>query len=128
MGRTKLPSYRFHKARNCAVVTITGRDHYLGAYDSADSWEQYHRLIAEHLADRREPPPVPANTPLTVTELIARYWRFAKEYYVKGGKPTSETHVIKMALRFIRRLYGNTPVAEFTPKRLKAVREAMVAP
>jgi hypothetical protein len=48
------PSYRFHKARNCAVVTLNGRDHYLGLYDSPESWEKYHRLIAEWLAsDRR---------------------------------------------------------------------------
>lgn len=128
MPRKKTPSYRFHKARNCAVVTINGRDHYLGAYDSPESWEAYHRLVAEHLADRREPPPpIPADAPLTVTELIARYWRFAKTYYVKDDKPTSEVHVIKLALRFVRRLYGATPAREFSPKKLKAVREAMIA-
>ena len=31
------PSYRLHKARNCAVVTIDGQNHYLGAYGSPDS-------------------------------------------------------------------------------------------
>jgi integrase len=109
------------------VVTINGRDHYLGTYDSPESWEKYHRLVAEYLAVRRElPPPVAAEAPLTITELIARYWRFAKGYYVKGGKPTSETHAIKLALQFLRQLYGATPAAEFTPKGLKAVREAMV--
>ncbi|VTT99512.1 catalytic phage domain protein : Site-specific recombinase XerD OS=Singulisphaera acidiphila (strain ATCC BAA-1392 / DSM 18658 / VKM B-2454 / MOB10) GN=Sinac_1635 PE=4 SV=1: Phage_integrase [Gemmataceae bacterium] len=124
----KNPSYRFHKARNCAVVTINGRDHYLGVYDSPESWEAYHRLIAEHLAARREPPPpVPADTPLTVTELIARYWRFAKTYYVKDDKPTSEVYSVALALRFVRRLYGRTSAGEFSPKRLKAVREAMIA-
>ncbi len=127
MPRKKTPSYRYHKARDCAVVTIGGKDHYLGTYDSPESWEQYHRLVAEHLAERREPPPpVPADTPLTVTELIARYWRFAKTYYVKDGKPTSEVHSIRLALRFVRRLYGGTPAGEFTPKKLKAVREAMI--
>ena len=128
MPRQKNPSYRFHKARNCAVVTVNGRDHYLGTYDSPESWEKYHRLVAEHLTERREPlPPVPADTPLTVTELIARYWRFAKSYYVKDDKPTSEVHAIKLALRFVRRLYGNIPACEFSPKKLKAVREAMIA-
>jgi hypothetical protein len=32
MPRKKDPSYRYHKARNCAVVTLNGRDHYLGTY------------------------------------------------------------------------------------------------
>jgi integrase len=128
MPRKKNPSYRYHKARDCAVVTIGGKDHYLGAYDSSESWELYYRLVAEHLAVRRQPPPpAPTEAPLTVTELIGRYWRFAKTYYVKGGKPTSETYAIKLALRFVRRLYGNTAAAEFSPKRLKAIREAMVA-
>lgn len=81
MPRQTTPSYRHHKARNCTVVTLNGRDHYLGAYGSPESWEAYHRRVAEHLAARREPPPpVAADTPLTVTELIARYWRFAKTY------------------------------------------------
>jgi hypothetical protein len=91
MPRKKDPSYRHHKARNCAVVTITGHDHYLGAYDSDESWAQYHRLVAEYRARLRQPPPpVPSDAPLTVTELIAHYWRFAKSYYVKDDKPTSE--------------------------------------
>jgi integrase len=128
MPRKKDPSYRFHKARNCAVVTIAGRDHYLGEYDSDASWAEYHRLVAEYRAQLRQPPPpVPADTPLTVTELIARYWRFAKTYYVKDGKPTSEIPSIKLALGFVRRLYGRTAACEFSPKRLKAVREAMIA-
>lgn len=127
MPRKSTPKYRIHKARNCAVVTIDGRDHYLGAYDSPESWEKYHRLVAEHLAERRDSSPsVPAEVPLTVTELIARYWRFAKGYYVKGEKPTSEVHAIKLAVRFVRRLYGNTAATEFSPKKLKAVREAVI--
>lgn len=32
-----LPTYRFHKARNCAVVTIDGHDHYLGPFGSPSS-------------------------------------------------------------------------------------------
>jgi hypothetical protein len=31
------PSCRLHKARNCAVVTIHGKNHYLGPYDSPES-------------------------------------------------------------------------------------------
>lgn len=45
--RSHQPSYRIHKARNCAVVTIAGKNHYLGPYDSPESHEKYARLIAE---------------------------------------------------------------------------------
>src|SRR5262249_11867134 len=123
------PSYRYHKARDCAVVTIDGHDRYLGEYDSPESWEKYHRLVAEWMASRNNPPPpsIPAETPLTVLELCVRYWRFAKSYYVKDDRPTSELATRQRALRFLRRLYGSPPVREFTPKKLKAVREAMVS-
>jgi hypothetical protein len=33
------PSYRLHKTRNCAVVTIDGRNRYLGKYGSPESYE-----------------------------------------------------------------------------------------
>ena len=42
------PSYRLHKARNCAVVTIRGTSHYLGPHGSPGSYEKYARLIGEH--------------------------------------------------------------------------------
>ncbi len=41
------PSYRFHMASGQAVVTIDGRDHYLGRHGSAPSHERYSQLIAE---------------------------------------------------------------------------------
>ena len=40
------PSYRLHKARNCAVVTINGRNHYSGPYGSPESYEEYNKKIA----------------------------------------------------------------------------------
>jgi hypothetical protein len=49
--RSGQPSYRLHKARNCAVVTINGKNHYLGPYDSPESHEEYARLIAEWRAN-----------------------------------------------------------------------------
>jgi integrase len=128
MRPTKTPSYRYHKARDCAVVTIHSKNHYLGCFDSPDSWEKYHRLIAEFLAAKKLPPPpaVEPDAPLTVSELIAQYWRHAKTYYVKNGRPTSEVASVKLVLRFVRRLYGSTAAEAFSPKKLKAVRQAMV--
>lgn len=41
------PKYRLHEARNCAVVTLNGMNHYLGAYESPESYELYARPIAE---------------------------------------------------------------------------------
>ena len=52
------PTYRFHKARQCAVVTIDGKNHYLGPYGSPESHEKYSRLIAEWHANGRQLLPV----------------------------------------------------------------------
>jgi hypothetical protein len=43
----KQPAYRLHKARHCAVVTLNGKNHYLGPWQSPESHEKYARLIAE---------------------------------------------------------------------------------
>jgi hypothetical protein len=40
-----VPKYRHHKARNCAVVTINGRDYYLGPFGSPESQEKYEQLL-----------------------------------------------------------------------------------
>jgi hypothetical protein len=39
------PVYRLHKSRGCAVVTINGRNFYLGKHGSPESYEKYSRLI-----------------------------------------------------------------------------------
>lgn len=59
--------------------------------------------------------------------MLARYWAHVTAYYVKNGRPTSEQHVVRMALRFVRKLSGGTPAVEFSPKKVFTVREAMVA-
>lgn len=135
------PSYRYHKARNCAVVTIDGRNHYLGSFDSPESHQQYARLIAEWLS-RRSPPlaglrrksgghaslrqPPQDSAPLSVNELLLAYWRHAEQHYSTAGKPTKELVCMKHAIRPLKELYGLTPAIDFGPRALKAVRQHMV--
>ena len=52
----RVPSYRLHKPSGRAVVTLGGRDHYLGRYGSAASKREYERLVAEWLANHRSLP------------------------------------------------------------------------
>src|SRR3954454_19611797 len=89
------PSYRHHKARNVAVVTIDGKNHYLGPWQSPESHEKYAALIAEWTRNGSTLPTKTAGaptdaTPLTVSELILAYFKFAQTHYVKHGEPTSE--------------------------------------
>jgi integrase len=110
-----------------AVVTLDGRDHYLGPYDSDESRAKYHRLVAEWLAaDRRLPSLGGRSEGLTIDELIEQYWDFANGYYVRDGQPARSVSNIKDALRHVRKLYGRTEASAFGPTALKAVRAGMI--
>lgn len=92
-----VPSYRLHKASQQAVVTLAGRDHYLGPFKSAASRREYDRLISEWLAAGR--PSRLASHDLTIVELCLAYWRHAKSYYQINGLPSGELHPIKSMIQ-----------------------------
>ncbi|UCC30460.1 MAG: tyrosine-type recombinase/integrase [Phycisphaerales bacterium] len=119
------PSYRCHKGTGQAVVTLNGKDFYLGRHGSKASRDKYDAVIGEWLASGRQSP-VDAQSAITVTELVAAYWRFAQGYYRKNGAPTVELAKIKAAMRPLKRLYGGSPASEFGPVKLKAVRHEYV--
>lgn len=133
MGRRtsgSIPSYRFHKARGCAVVTIDGKDHYLGSFESRESRDKYDRLIAEWLERGRcSPGPILGTVQgvsgpgVTINQLILSYWHHSQEFYCSSP---SELVKIKLAVRPLRRLYGMTPAVQFGPLALRAVREKML--
>jgi len=65
------------------------RHYYLGRYQSAESKQQYARLIAEHFRNDGVPSvnAVPTGPNLTVSELILRYWtEHVQVYYRKNGE------------------------------------------
>ncbi len=43
----KLPAFRHHKARALAVVTLNGKNIYLGSYGTSASKAEYDRVISE---------------------------------------------------------------------------------
>jgi integrase len=106
------------------VVTLSGRDIYLGKWSTKASLTEYDRLIGEWLAAGRNLPK--PQTDLTVAELAARYWEFAKGYYVKEGRPTGSLAVIRVALRHLRLGYGHTLAKDFGPLALEAVQLKLI--
>lgn len=125
----RLPKYRRHRRSGQAVVTINGRDHYLGPHGSNTSITEYDRLIAEWLAAGRQavvqtPPPAQE---LSVNALILAYFEYVEKYYLhRDGRPTSEVDNIRQSLRPLRQLCGRTPAVAFGPRSLAAVREHMI--
>src|SRR5262245_57829236 len=102
-----VPSYRLHKARNCAVVTIDGRNHYLGPWDSPESKAKYAEKIAEWQRNKSLAPTAAMNAAPTYTvgQLAAEYLRFATGYYVKNGKTTAHVESCRSALKALVALY-----------------------
>jgi hypothetical protein len=123
----RTPSYRLHKPTGQAVVTLNGRDFYLGPHGTMTSRREYDRVVAGWLQRGRQPTELARDgMSLSVVELIDRYWQHVEEYYVKGDRRTSEPASIRQAMKPLRRLYGRTLAADFGPLRLKAVRQAMI--
>jgi integrase len=120
-----LPKYRKHRASGQAVVTLNGRDFYLGPHGTKASKIQYDRLLGEWLQNSRNPL-IAASDGITVVELCARYFKFAKQYYQRNGECTGETPNIRIALRFLREWYGKSPAAEFGPLALQSLRQRMI--
>lgn len=125
----KPPSYRLHKASGQAVVTIAGRDHYLGRYDSPDSHEAYGRTIAAWKAGTL-PAKRPASAVLTIGAMVAAYLKAmeATGRYTKDGRPTSERYCLALALRPLVRLFATAPAATFGPLDLLTVRKELCKP
>ncbi|MBI5725054.1 MAG: site-specific integrase [Planctomycetes bacterium] len=129
----KMPSYRRRKGSHQAVVTLTDartrirRDYWLGEYDSPESWERYHRILAEWqangkcLLDLSEQQLGCGVSSTNVGEVILAYWRFAESYY----RP-HERDCIKVVLRLLKKFFGSLHVTEFGPKKLCFLREQMI--
>jgi integrase len=125
-----VPSYRRHKSTNQAVCTIRlangkRKDLYLGPWKSAASKAEYARLVSLVSVHGGIYPS--AADDLTVSEALVRYTRHVGSYY-RDPSGTLSTIVVKIkwVLGYLRRLYGPTPLADFGPPELKAIRTTMI--
>jgi integrase len=115
------PSLRLHKPSKQAVVTLNGRDHYLGPWGSRQAQVEYERLVGEWTASGGIPKA--AEQAVTVAELVLAYRKFAATYY---AAPSRETGQIRLALRPLVEKYGHTVARDFGPLALKAVRQTWI--
>ncbi|MFM8475564.1 MAG: tyrosine-type recombinase/integrase, partial [Planctomycetaceae bacterium] len=118
-----------------ARVRVDGRDILLGEFNSRESRVRYAEILAQLVSGQPVAQKVPrkgrqAQQPdpgISINELAAAYLTWADGHFLKNGKPTSEIHCIKSAVKPLVDLYGFTPCDGFGPLALKAVREKMVA-
>ena len=119
--KMRKPSLRLHKPSKQAVVTIDGKDHYLGRWGSKLAHVEYERLIGEWSANGGVPKA--AEQAVTVAELVLAYRKFANTYY---AAPSREVAQIRPTLRPLVEKYGHTFARDFGPLALKAVRETWI--
>ncbi len=122
-----VPKYCKHRASKQAIVSLGGMVHYLGRHGSEVSRREYDRLIAEWLARGRRSENGPSRQ-LTVAEILAAYWTYAQEYYpTPNGKLGGELWSIRVALRYVKRLYADQVANDFGPLALKVIQQEMIA-
>ena len=119
------PGYLHYKEKNLARVIIDGKPIYLGRYNSPESWEKYHRILAELAVAKSVPESADADEqPLTVNELFDAFWQYGPEYY--GDHAESTIYNYRPTLDAVRDLYGTLPAAEFSPKKLLALQQHLI--
>jgi integrase len=121
----RTPKLRLHKGTGQAYVVLNGKYIFFGPYGEPDVAEQYHRTIAEWHANGRQQQKTPEE--ITINELMARFWVHAEGYYRDpAGSPTTEMGNLRVSLRPMCEIYGNTKAIEFGPRALKTIRQRMI--
>jgi integrase len=131
MGRPRkpVPTYRHHKFSNQAVVTLGGRDVYLGVFESPASIAAYARLCAELQAGAAQAAVLRARAgTIAVNDLVEAFWAHAQAHYRRrDGTPTNEVKEYKQVIRRLREHHGCTLAGDFGPIALQTVRRSMIA-
>ncbi len=124
----RTPQYCRHRFSGNAYVRFDGQWFKLGKHGTPKSHAEYDRLVSEWLANGRTVRVVEneIDSRLTISEVIAAYWKYAQTYYVKDGHPTSEQATLKCALRLLRNMYAR-PVFCVHPRRPEEARALAAA-
>ena len=126
----RTPKYRHFKPKDLGVVRLNGKDLYLGKFDSPESWQKYHQLIAEwHSNGRSSHPPLVRDSKtgfIGINCVIEAYLEFAKGYYAKNDAEGKELKCITYALEPLSELYGLEDANQFGPKSLKCLQQHMI--
>jgi len=117
--KVRIPKYRLHKATGKAVVTLSGRDFYLGIYASKESHAAYRRIIGEYVASNGSPVFGEKVETLTMAQVTLAFLKHAKGYYPHGR----EYGEFERALKPVAELYTDLLASKFGPTEFKACRQ-----
>lgn len=92
----RVPGYRLHKPSGRAVVTLNGKDYYLGIFGSKESKAAYDRKIAEYQATGQSTSYGIESNKTTIAMLVVDYKDWAEGYH-----PKAESDQICYALRHL---------------------------
>jgi integrase len=127
------PAYCHDRASDRAYVRLDGKKkRYLGDHGTQASRDEYDRLVGEWIAAGRQAVPTDKvqSPSLSVSTIIAAFWSHALGYYSScvrpNGRVTGELDNYRLALKPLRRLYGDKPAVEFGPLALKSLRNEMI--
>jgi len=99
--KVQLPKYRRLRRKNRndqAFVEYRQQRHYLGIYNSPESQIKYRQFLAEIQSTGGFSQT--ADEILSIIELVARFWVFAKDYYRDAnGKKSGELSNYKIAFK-----------------------------
>ena len=131
MPTTSTPKLCRHQGQHQGYVTLDGREYYLGDWPARcgkkpppEVRARFDELIAKWFANGRQLPD--ERPPLSVNEVLLAYIKWAEVHYVPKRAKDDQNRFIRYAAAVVRELFGRTPAAEFGPKKLRLVREAMV--
>ncbi len=109
----KTPSYRKRSGYNQAIVTLTDsktkrrRDYWLGEFNTPESREHYHRLIAAWEANGRRHPGVPPQVIPPIGSVVYETWQDEVSPPMRY-QVTRVMDGVKTSFRCSRRLVGGS--------------------
>lgn len=123
----QMPVYQRHQVGSHAYARckLFGKYVSLGAFNSPESLQRFEEVVAQFRAGK---PRKATGTALTVLGLTGAWLDHVAEvglYRRADGSPTSEIASWRLSVAPLLRLFESEPASEFTPKKLKTVRDAM---
>ncbi len=124
-SKSPAPVYRYHVSGN-AQVRLCGKDFYLGPHGSPESYSRYHALLAEYNANGRKlPESVPEHQmsqEIRVRDVTADFRELVLPRYVDNSGSYSR---LSCVLNALNELYGELPISEFGPLRMRELRNKL---